>query len=245
MGLWEVIEGRRAAGPRCCSTTQYLDEADQLADRIAVIDHGRVIAEGTSGELKQRVGGERLEVALADSTHVGRRAALATVHASGPSAEDGVVRVPVSERRGAIARAVRTLDHAGVEFDDSRSVYRPSTTSSSPSRAGRPRRPRPRVRRRARSVARRRRHDEPASIRRCRFPRDRRSGLKRIQRQPDLLTAFTLQPIMFVLLFVYVFGGAIQVPPGFGDYADFMLPGIIVQWMASPASPPRSASART
>jgi len=57
-------------------------------------------------------------------------------------------------------------------------------------------------------------------------------GLKRIQRQPDLLTAFTLQPIMFVLLFVYVFGGAIQVPPGFGDYADFMLPGIIVQWMA-------------
>src|SRR5205823_15116987 len=57
-------------------------------------------------------------------------------------------------------------------------------------------------------------------------------GLKRIQRQPDLLTAFTLQPIMFVLLFVYVFGGAIQVPPGFGDYADFMVPGIIVQWMA-------------
>ena len=46
-------------------------------------------------------------------------------------------------------------------------------------------------------------------------------GLKRIQRQPDLLTAFTVQPIMFVLLFVYVFGGAIQVPPGFSNYADF------------------------
>jgi ABC-type multidrug transport system permease subunit len=57
-------------------------------------------------------------------------------------------------------------------------------------------------------------------------------GLKRIQRQPDLLTAFTIQPIMFVLLFVYVFGGAIQVPPPFGDYADFMVPGIIVQWMS-------------
>jgi ABC transporter DrrB family efflux protein len=57
-------------------------------------------------------------------------------------------------------------------------------------------------------------------------------GLKRIQRQPDLLTAFTVQPVMFVLLFVFVFGGAIKVPPGFGDYADFMLPGIIVQWMA-------------
>jgi ABC-2 type transport system permease protein len=52
---------------------------------------------------------------------------------------------------------------------------------------------------------------------------------KRIQRQPDLLTAFTVQPIMFVLLFVYVFGGAIEVPPQYGDYTDFLMPGIIVQ----------------
>jgi ABC-2 type transport system permease protein len=57
-------------------------------------------------------------------------------------------------------------------------------------------------------------------------------GLKRIRRNPDLATAFTVQPIMFVLLFVYVFGGAIQVPKQFGDYADFLMPGIIVQWMA-------------
>jgi ABC-2 type transport system permease protein/oleandomycin transport system permease protein len=57
-------------------------------------------------------------------------------------------------------------------------------------------------------------------------------GLKRIRRNPDLATTFTVQPIMFVLLFVYVFGGAIQVPSEFGDYADFLMPGIIVQWMA-------------
>jgi ABC-2 type transport system permease protein/oleandomycin transport system permease protein len=57
-------------------------------------------------------------------------------------------------------------------------------------------------------------------------------GLKRIRRNPDLATAFTVQPIMFVLLFVYVFGGAIEVPSQFGDYADFLMPGIIVQWMA-------------
>jgi ABC-2 type transport system permease protein/oleandomycin transport system permease protein len=57
-------------------------------------------------------------------------------------------------------------------------------------------------------------------------------GLKRIRRNPDLATAFTIQPIMFVLLFVYVFGGAIEVPSQFGDYADFLMPGIIVQWMA-------------
>jgi ABC transporter DrrB family efflux protein len=54
-------------------------------------------------------------------------------------------------------------------------------------------------------------------------------SVKRIQRQPDLLTAFTIQPIMFVLLFVYVFGGAIEVPAQYGDYTDFLMPGIIVQ----------------
>jgi ABC transporter DrrB family efflux protein len=54
-------------------------------------------------------------------------------------------------------------------------------------------------------------------------------SVKRIQRQPDLLTAFTIQPIMFVLLFVYVFGGAIDVPAIYGDYTDFLMPGIIVQ----------------
>ncbi len=56
-------------------------------------------------------------------------------------------------------------------------------------------------------------------------------SLRRIPRQPDLLTAFTIQPVMFVVLFVYVFGGAIATP-GFGDYTDFLMPGIIVQSMA-------------
>ena len=117
--LWETIEGLVADGTTVMLTTQYLDEADRLASEIAVIDHGRVIAEGTPDELKDRVGGERLEIRL-DEASRGEAAvnALASMADEPPSVDGDLVSVGVHRRGGAIVEAVRRLDEAGVGVED-------------------------------------------------------------------------------------------------------------------------------
>jgi ABC-2 type transport system ATP-binding protein len=119
IGLWDAIEALVAEGTTVLLTTQYLDEADRLAEQIAVIDQGLVIAEGTPDELKAQVGGDRLEIRLEDRTEDDQAiAALTPIAKERPFCQDGTLRVPLRERRGSIAEAVRLLDEAGIGIDD-------------------------------------------------------------------------------------------------------------------------------
>ena len=115
--VWEMVRTVVAAGTTVLLTTQYLDEADQLADRITVMGAGRVIAEGTSAELKGRLGGDRVIVTAAAATDLER---LREVLGGTADAERREVTVEAGDAGGsaALIAAVRSLDSAGLEVDD-------------------------------------------------------------------------------------------------------------------------------
>ena len=118
LALWESIEALVAGGATVLLTTQYLEEADRLAGRIAVINHGVVIAEGTPARLKEQVGGDRLEIRLTRRTDAGAaREVLARIADGAPVVLDGTVSVPIAGT-GLVTEAVRRLDEAGIEIDD-------------------------------------------------------------------------------------------------------------------------------
>ncbi|CAN5748799.1 daunorubicin resistance protein DrrA family ABC transporter ATP-binding protein [soil metagenome] len=121
IAMWDIIGELVSGGTTLLLTTQYLDEADRLADRIAVVDAGRVIAEGTSGELKARVGGERLELTVARGDGLDEAVGVLERYAHGGvrvDAERGYVGATVAGGPGLLAAVVRDLDAAGVMADE-------------------------------------------------------------------------------------------------------------------------------
>jgi ABC transporter DrrB family efflux protein len=253
--IWAVVRELRREGTTLLLTTQYLEEADQLADRIAVIDRGKVIAEGTGNELKDRVGGQILEVELSSAGQRDRaQAVLAGVGCGEPQPDERPDRltlpaprnglVLVEEAAAGLRRAQIGVSDIGLRRPTLDDVFLqltgapPSEDGGGPSPRARPQPPEPDV-----SAPR-----TPVLRLRLPSPEDVRSAvtdtavvtgrnLRHFIRQPDLLVFSTIQPVLFVLLFVYVFGGAIgrSLPHGIA-YVDFLLPGVFVQSVTFGAS---------
>ena len=119
IGLWNVIAELVAEGTTVLLTTQYLDEADQLADDIVVIDHGKVIAHGTSSELKDQIGGDRLEITLQSEKQAASAISALAPIVSGEATMDGArYSAPVSGGSPVLIEAVRALDSQGIGVAD-------------------------------------------------------------------------------------------------------------------------------
>jgi ABC-2 type transport system ATP-binding protein len=121
LGMWDVIRGLVREGTTLLLTTQYLEEADELAHTIAVVDHGKIIARGTADELKAKVGGERIEVVVHERAELARAIELLVRATEGEhNVDEHVRRVTVPARGGArsLVQIVRELDEAKIAIDD-------------------------------------------------------------------------------------------------------------------------------
>ncbi|MBA4863892.1 ATP-binding cassette domain-containing protein [Streptomyces sp. PSKA54] len=118
--VWGAVRSLVDGGTTVLLTTQYLEEADQLADRISVVDHGRVIADGTADELKSKTGGDRIDVVLRDAGQLGAAVALLPVETDDVSVDTDrrLLSAPVADRMAALTGTVRALEEAGIEAED-------------------------------------------------------------------------------------------------------------------------------
>ena len=233
--LWDIVRTLVADGVTVLLTTQYLEEADQLAGEIAVVDHGRVIAQGTPEELKAKTGGQTLAVRPADLTDLATVVSIAA-EVSGATPEVGPEH---RHRRGERPRRAagggapprRRRDRGGRAGPARRQPGRGLPLPHRPPGRGRPGRHRPgkdpgmTAATLTAPLAPARRLGVAAGLRHT-FTLAWRS-LVQIKHNPMELLDLSIQPVMFVLLFTYVFGTAIA--GSSGEYLTFVLPGIMVQ----------------
>ncbi|MGW5562029.1 ATP-binding cassette domain-containing protein [Streptomyces tendae] len=116
--VWDSVRSLVGAGTTVLLTTQYLEEADQLADRISVVDAGRVVADGTADELKAATGGDRVDVVLRDAGQLGAAVALLPLTGVRVDADRRLLSAPVTDRIAALSGVVRALEEAGIEAED-------------------------------------------------------------------------------------------------------------------------------
>ncbi|MFG3333333.1 ATP-binding cassette domain-containing protein [Streptomyces tendae] len=116
--VWDSVRSLVGAGTTVLLTTQYLEEADQLADRISVVDAGRVVADGTADELKAATGGDRVDVVLRDAGQLGAAVALLPLTDVRVDADRRLLSAPVTDRMAALSGVVRALEEAGIEAED-------------------------------------------------------------------------------------------------------------------------------
>ena len=115
--VWNAVRSLVGGGTTVLLTTQYLEEADQLADQIAVINHGKVIAEGTADELKTKTGGDRIDIVLHDTAQLTRAASLLSADAV-VDEDRRMISASVTDRMAALTETVRALQAAGIQAED-------------------------------------------------------------------------------------------------------------------------------
>ncbi|TDT35081.1 ABC-2 type transport system ATP-binding protein [Streptomyces sp. BK208] len=116
--VWDSVRSLVGAGTTVLLTTQYLEEADQLADRISVVDAGRVVADGTADELKAATGGDRVDVVLRDAGQLGAAVALLPLTGVRVDTDRRLLSAPVTDRMAALSGVLRALEEAGIEAED-------------------------------------------------------------------------------------------------------------------------------
>ncbi|MFE1203105.1 ATP-binding cassette domain-containing protein [Streptomyces sp. NPDC058762] len=116
--VWDSVRSLVGAGTTVLLTTQYLEEADQLADRISVVDAGRVVADGTADELKAATGGDRVDVVLRDAGQLGAAVALLPLTGVRVDTDRRLLSAPVTDRMAALSGVVRALEEAGIVAED-------------------------------------------------------------------------------------------------------------------------------